>query len=790
MSLPPAQKYFISGFAIWLTVLGAAALAFLPVLSAGYVQWDDSLLINNLAVRGIGPEHLRKILLPGGGAYQPVRDLHFAVIYLFSGFDPFGYHLSNWLLNLAVAALAFRAGQVLVRRAGLKQQPAGELVPWLTALVFALHPLHVEAVAWMQGNKDLLASVFFLGAFLCWEKSGRQGGGLAGYYVLSLLLFLLALGSKPTAVSFPLVVFAFDMLFPVGKADKDLSVLPRAKTLLPRYLPIVLPAGLLTAYFVFFTGALDASRLNAENFLAIPLILLECYRLILLPVGLTHRYVDPVFISVANPGWWAGIILTAVLIMLAWRSRRKKPLVTFGILWFFICWLPQSNLFPIAIRVADRYVFLSLFGIALAVSAVLVPILQNLRRGSAIYSKVAVAGLLLAILLALGTLSWQRSRVWHDGVSLWSDSVEKYPGHDFYHYGLGEAYLAANNPAAARESYIRAAEISPLNARNWTALAYTWKQEGELEQAETFYLKALSIDNTSYFAVNSLGNIYSQTGRDSLGLEFYQRALSLRPGDYMAAYNLSRLYRRLGRGNSADSLMSRLESGSLPRPVVLLRRGQDFVELGMLDSARVRFQRAVELDRNLAPAWAGLGQVYLLQDSAGKAVETMRHVLTRSAPDWSLLNNMALAFERTQQADSARAYYSRAYQAEPDSVQSAINLAVNLNRSGRREEAVVIMRQVLEHHPDNFPALRNLGNWMALEGHHAEAAGYYQRGLEINPDDVNVHYNLGRLYLQFLNRPSDALHHLRECLRLDPNQPQAAAVGQAVERLESVLENK
>ncbi len=784
MSSPATQKYFRNSWLPWLTILAAAAVALIPVLSAGYVQWDDVLLTNKLALRGMDCEHLKNILLPRGGAYQPLRDLYFLLIYRFSGFDPFGYHLANWFLYIVVTALAIRTAQVVCHRAGCRG-PERTLIPWLAGLIFALHPLHVEVAAWMQGNKDLLAAAFSLGTFLCWEKFTRHGHGVIRYYVAALLLFLMALGSKPSAVSFPLVLLSFDLLFPGGEEKSPKSTAARLVALLPRYLPILIPAAMLTVYFVFFSGAMDSGRINAGNFLSIPLILLDYYRLLLLPVGLNHRYLDPLFSSFADPAWLAGLLLTTAIFYLAWRCVRKLPLAAFGIAWFYICWLPQSNLFPIAIRVADRYIFLSILGAALAAACAVVAVLKRAYGPQRVYGRAALAGVLLATLL--GSMSWNRCLDWHNGVRLWSSSVEQYPYGSFYHYGLAEAYLEHNNLEAARKSFGRAAELSPGNARNWVSLAYMLKQAGQLDEAEEYYLRALKLDPRNFNAVNSLGNIYSRTERDSLALEHYLRALAIRPGDYMATSNLSLLYRKLGRSSAADSLLGGLERLELPQPVILMQRGRRFIEQGRLDSARIRFQRAVDLDRNLMPAWAGLGEVYLRQDSTTQAIDILRRVLEGSEPDWSLLNNMALAFERTSQPDSALAYYRLAYRAEPDSTSSTLNLAVNLNRRGNRAEAIGILRELLASHPDNFPALRNLGNWLAIENQHEEAALYYNRALEINPNAPNVHYNLGRLYLQFLGQRPKALYHLGESLRLDPTQQQAPAIRRVVEQLKAAL---
>lgn len=773
------QKIFSNGRLAAGTVIAAAGLAFLPVLQAGYAQWDDILLTGNMAIRGLSAEQLSRILLPSGGAYQPVRDLYFSIIYSICGLEPLGYHLANWLLYMIVATLACFAARALVLRSGSGNTPGGMAAAWITALLFAVHPLHTEAVAWMQGNKDLLASAFFLGAFILWEKHTRRAGTGPILYLASLAMFLLALGSKPSAVAFPLTTLALDLLLPPGH-EREQNLPARLKSMLPRYLPLLVPAALLTMYFVFVSGAISTQRLTSESILALPLILADYYRLILLPVGLSHRYVDPAFSTIADPSWWAGLIVTLGLITAAWRTRGTRPLVSFGIVWFFLCWLPQSNIIPLEIRVADRYVFLSIFGLLLALAAGSAPLLESVRS-----RRLATYGVILLAVL-LGTLSWQRSLVWRNGVSLWSNAADQYPDNSYFQYGLAEAWMARENVDSARVCYQRAAEIAPGEARNWASLAYTYKIEGNLELAEKYYQRAIELDNTSYFAANGLGNIYSQTGRDSLAIKYYRRALELRPDRYMAAFNLASLYRKLGDNATADSLMDGIEGGKeIPRPVVLLRRGRVFIEQGKLDSAKIRFQRAVALDGNLTAAWAGLGEVYLRQDSTAKALEILRLVVSESVPGWTLLNNMGLAWERLQQPDSAITYYRMAVRAAPDSAQSAVNLAVLLNSRGDRDEAIALLKQVVEKQPGNFPALRNLGNWLTLGHQYEKAASYYAQALEANPGDAVTHYNLGRLYLQYLERPVEGLFHLKETLRLNPDMPQADMIRQAVQQLEA-----
>ena len=312
-----SQNIFNRRWFRYLSVLIPTVCIYLSTLRAGFVQWDDRLVTENLALRGLSLEHILGIILPQGAAYQPVRNLAFALTYQFSLLDPFGYHLVNLLLYLVAVGLAYRVLEVLVEY-GSGEESSKKLIPWVGAAIFAFHPLHVEAVAWIVGNKDLLVTVFFLAAFLSYEKYTRPPRKIR-YYWLAYFFFLLALGSKPTAAAFPLVILSFDLIFQnqwIGNKDNKL-VTPAA--LILRHLPYWLPAILLALYFIFFTAAVERSYSLVQNLLVLPKVLWTYYRLLLIPAGLLHRYSDPEFRSIVDPAFLAGLILTAAIIFFLWR---------------------------------------------------------------------------------------------------------------------------------------------------------------------------------------------------------------------------------------------------------------------------------------------------------------------------------------------------------------------------------------------------------------------------------------------------------------------------------------
>ncbi|MEA2063276.1 MAG: tetratricopeptide repeat protein [Gemmatimonadota bacterium] len=767
----------------YLSVLAAAVAAYGLALGGSFVGWDDSLVTGKLALRGFSAEHLLGILVPVGGSYQPVRDLALALTYHFSGLDPFGYLLVNFLLYLLTIALAFRVLESLEESLGDKEKSAVPgLIPWIGAALFALHPLHVEAVAWIQGNKDLLASVFCLGAFLCYlEFRKRTGPAAIWVYLSTYALFLLALGSKPSAAAFPLLILAFDIIG-VRRAgqETDRAPLDTVSRLIARHLPYWIPAALLAGYFIFFTAAVKPEALTWENFLLLPRVLWSYYHLMLLPVGLMNRYPDPLFHGPGDPALLAGSIITALVIFLAVLRMRRHRLAAFGAVWFYLCWLPQSGLVPIAIRVADRYIFLSLLGACLAAACGISALAHACREKTCRRSLFTCTVLVLGL---LGSLSARRCLVWRDGVTLWSDAVAKRPHMGYYYKALGNVYLDVGDTDKAFSTFTRAAERSPKDPAVWNNMGYLRQEQGRYKEALALYSRALALDSLHFNACNSTGNIHARSGNDSLAVAYYFRAMNISPDNYMVRSNLATLYRRMGRKEKADSLMTSLEAGPLPQPVILLKRGREFIAEGKLDSARLRLERALAIDKGLTVAQVILGEILLRQDSAQQALDNFRTGYLSAVPDYPLLTNMALAFERQGLDDSASVYYRKAHVLEPDSLQTALNLAVSLNRLDRTDEAVRLLEEMLKKHPGHFMANFNLANWLVKQGRLGEAALHYRRAVRENPGHANSHLNLGLVCFKLGDRQA-ALEHLRTCLELEPDHPQAPSIRSTIEHFQ------
>lgn len=209
-----AEKAFgISGWIPAVLILLAVVAIYGQSLWFGYVNYDDTLILSKrwIAYRQLDWQGLGRIFLPHEMAtYQPLRDLSFAIVYRFSGTNPFGYHLFNLLLYLANLLAVFYLFRLLLPYFTSLEKKAVSFWAGLGVLWFAVHPVHVESVAWMIANKELLAGIFYFLSMICYVKSHREGFR-TGYYLLSLIFLLLGLLSKPSVAGLPLVLIAFEL---------------------------------------------------------------------------------------------------------------------------------------------------------------------------------------------------------------------------------------------------------------------------------------------------------------------------------------------------------------------------------------------------------------------------------------------------------------------------------------------------------------------------------------------------------------------------------------------------
>ena len=536
---PAAASSDVAGTRTWvgvvapLAVFVAALVAFLPALDNGFVNWDDDrVLLQNEHFRGLGWAQLQWMSRAYWlGHYHPLTWLSFAIdgrIWGFGERGAFGFHLTNIVLHAASAVLLYFLARRLL---GLALRDARELpkaaLPLAaasTALLFAVHPLRVESVAWITERRDVLSLVFLLPCVLAYLRYASCARGRRGWYATSVLLLLLSLLCKAWGMVLPAVLLILDW-YPLRRLDSASAKLEfrRLAMLLVEKLPFVALAGWAGYHAVQAqsSAAYTLKTLTEHGWLA--RLAQSLYGIsfylwkTLLPLNLLPIYEIPVHMNPFAPRFIAAAVVTIAITALVIMLRRRWPA---GLaLWacYVVILSPVLGWAQAGPQlVADRYSYVACLPWALLAGAAALFVARPFRWDR-VRLVVAVA---IAVLATLGVLTWRQTRIWHDSRTLWTYTL-----------------------ALAPDSY---------NAH--TNLAVDLQQSGAVDAAELHYRAALGIDPDGAEALGAYGGLLSDRGQYTEALAYLQRGLARNPNPAEIWFNLALTLQRLGRNDAAMAL--------------------------------------------------------------------------------------------------------------------------------------------------------------------------------------------------------------------------------------------
>jgi tetratricopeptide (TPR) repeat protein len=471
-------------------VLVIPAISLFPSLKNDFINWDDPQYVTeNKTITELSWRNIKTIYSSFYmGHYHPLTLLSYALEYRFFKLNPFAYHLTNLILHLLNTLLVFWLIWMLT---------GGVWICLGVSLLFGIHPLHVETVAWISERKDLLYSFFFLGSmtvYLAYLKARR-----GAYYVFSLSLFLLSLLSKSMAVTLPFALFLCDYLL-----DRKLD----RRCLIEKipFLTIALIFGIMALFAQGSAGTIgqNSSFSFFENILTMGNVLASYFPKLILPIKLSCIYP---FIKEIK-GLWPYFSLTVAigfLIAGILLSKYNKK-ITLGILFFSITLLPTL---PVKIM-ADRYLYIPSIGIFFIVAEGLYWLYRT-KLKSINRAKPILAILLIGILSTFSFLTWERCQVWKDSVSLWSNVLKNYPNIPIAYNNLGEVYLREGDYERAISNYNQVLRIHPGYDKVYyfydnRGTAYLLK--GDYEKAIADYDQALKINPNYAMAYHNRGTAY------------------------------------------------------------------------------------------------------------------------------------------------------------------------------------------------------------------------------------------------------------------------------------------
>lgn len=558
-------------------VLALTALAYVATLQFQFVYDDESQIVGNQLIEQwrfvpyyfhiqvwahINPHQ-------AGNYYRPIFMLWMRLNHALFGFHPFGWHLTTVLMHVLATFFVFKLARRLSGR---------DDVGLITALIFGLHPVHIEAVAWISGVTEALFAILLIWSFLCYLDWREDRPNSRTY---SLLLYAFAIFSKETAVLMMPLVFTYAWLYP---RDERISVVRRFWISVVPGLPYL---GVTLIYLYFRRLALGAlfhpvTPLDrATNLLTIPSVLWFYIKLLFVPVGLSAFYDTPYVTSPSLQRFWLpllGVMIVAAGLF-AWWWKTRDRLVAFASALLILPLLPLMNLsvFFNGEIAHDRYLYTPSIGFALLVAIAFVRLGEAGMPESFLefWRKTGMRAALAFITIAfLGLTIWQ-SLYWADNLVLYNRGVETAPNNNlavnnlaneferrkmypqaimlytrvlqrnpnFYlsNYNLGYVAYEAGQCDQAVRFLRRAAALDPTDAGTYYFLAKCEMQLGEMGNAETNLHRAITTDQRLLGPRYTLGVLLKQQGRNKEALDYFRAELVKNPNDVDARRQVEEL---------------------------------------------------------------------------------------------------------------------------------------------------------------------------------------------------------------------------------------------------------
>ncbi len=517
-----------------------------PTLGFDFVNFDDPDYVseNPIVQRGLSGEGLRWAFTTYHAQnWHPLTWVSLMLdAQLFGAKSARGFHLTNLLLHALNALLLFWLLRALTGAS------------WRSGLVaglFALHPLHVESVAWIAERKDVLSQALALGATLVWLRWAR--GGRTRDYAIALALLALGLMAKQMLVTLPLLWLLLDF-WPLGRlcsaaTRRQAAGVARRQALLEKLPALALSAGAIALTLGAQTRR--AALLPLDDRLANAAVAYARYLgKLFWPHPLSALYPHPAMAGGEPLATWqvaGAALLLLALSAAAWRWRREGwPLV--GWFWFLGAMLPVIGVVQVGEQaMADRYAYLPYIGLYILLvwgAAALV------ERGGKRWREPAI----VLTLLALGACligARARAGVWRDSLTLGESAAAVAPVHPKMLYNLGLAYADLHRYPEAAGSFAAAIAIAPDYAKALNNLGQTYEAMGKLDGARGAYAAALAKDPDFLLAHVNLSRLLAKTGDLAGAIEARRRAVALDPEDAAGRNNLGALLAQAGRLDEA-----------------------------------------------------------------------------------------------------------------------------------------------------------------------------------------------------------------------------------------------
>ncbi len=665
--------------------------------------------------------------------------LSLAVNYHIGKEEVFGYHVVNLTLHLVATLLVFWFIGLLFRTPALRASvPAAfaRLYAFLAALIFVTHPLQTQGVTYICQRAVTLASVFYLLTLCAYMKSrlierGEEEGFFNSWCILSWTSAAVAMFTKEWVITLPFAIWIIERFF-ISSGEKT-----PWRRLLPYFgITLILPLTMGLTRSVDFVQMRKADEpvpnMNLYQYLVTQFRVMFSYlRLLCFPANQMLDYDYPLYRSIFVWPTFLGLMGLTGIGWLAARVRRHQPLITFGVIWFFLTIFPESGLIPIRDLIFEHRLYLPMVGFALVVVGASFALLG---RGD--WRRPTV--LILTVALVFAVLTYRRNFVWKSQMTMWEDVADKAPGKARAYKGIGFEYEKAGDFKKALEAYQRAIELHPSYDEVYYNMANIYIEQKKFDLAMAMFDRAIEIKANYAMAYHNRALLYAMIGENDKAIHDLDKAIALRP-DYTLAYRNRGYYYSLKKNYERSVVdYDRALELNPEYDVVWGERGAAYAKLGDYEKAIPDYRQALLLNMRTPQVYSNLG--YALY-KVGKSREALRHLTTAVQLDPNFVNafhNRAQVYTDLKEYRKALVDFSRAIELAPDFAVAYRNRGVIYEDLQRDDKALQDFLKAVEIRPTYALVHHDLARLYARQGEPAKAKEALDRaaalGLQVDPD--------------------------------------------------------
>ena len=645
----------------YLIIAVISFLVFLNTLGNDFVFDDESVVQNYAAIRDFSSipkyftaeEGFHKVI---GNYYRPVVYATYTLDYFFWTMNPTGYHLTNSLINIIASMFLFA---ILARL--FSKNKYGLFAALVSALIFAVHPVHTEAVSWISGRTDSLVTLFFFAAFYFYVVFSQEGKNKNLY--LSLVFYLLGLLSKEMIVTFPVIIILFDFTWNKKSLKEIFADWKKYSYFIG-----------LTVFYLIIRYALLHTTVQREKYnyfygkdfitvLATMLKTIPVYlKLLFVPYPLLYHYngVMQDSNSLTDMSVVLSILLLVALILTAFLLYKKESKISFVILFVLVTLLPVMNIIPTMNYMAERFLYVTSFSVALLIAYVITKFISEKNKNILIV-------LSLIVLVVFTVLTVKRNAEWKNNNTLYATG-EGIDGSVLL-VNCGNMYANNKQYDEAEKRYKRAIEIRYNNVLAHHNLGLIYLIKEKLDSAEINIKNGIGVDSLAPDGHFQLANIYQQEGRIPEAIEQLEKLQTIIP-DYRGSKDILAMLKSKGDIQKTDNLENTGTPKNIDIKKVKLLEGESFKNyqegkygeaiknleellklnhygrmgyynnlamcydaIGNFEKAKENFIESIKCDAKNIGAMSGLASVQLKTGDTKSAIENYKKILSINPSD-------------------------------------------------------------------------------------------------------------------------------------------------------------